>query len=76
MTLQVYDAEKLENLALRFLDIATAVRSVAKELRDEQLGEIKLNDKKALLWCENLEIWVQKTKNSVEIVRAEKMIRR
>ena len=68
MTLQAYSPEKMEKLALRLLDISAQMGGIAKDLRANQLEELRINDKKALLWCENLEIWVQKNRNSLDLV--------
>jgi len=68
MTLQPYSPEKMEKLALRLLDISAQLRSIALDLRANQLEELKINDRKALSWCENLEIWVQKNRNSLDLI--------
>jgi len=68
MTLQAYSPEKMEKFALRLLDISAKLRSIAKDLRANQLEELRINDKKALLWCENLEIWAQKNRNTLDLV--------
>lgn len=68
MTLQPYSPEKMEKLALRLLDISAQLRSIAKDQRTNQLEELRVNDKKALVWCENLEIWAQKNRNSLDLV--------
>ena len=68
MTLQAYSPEKMEKLALRLLDMSAQIRSLAKDLRTNQLEELKINDKKALVWCENLEIWTQKNRNILDLI--------
>ena len=68
MTLQVYNSEKLEKLSLRLLDISTQLREIAKEMQKNNLEELRINDKKALLWCESLEIWAQKNRNSLDLI--------
>ena len=68
MTLQTYSPEKMEKLALRLLDVSTQLRGIAKDLRANQLEELRLNDKKALLWSENLEIWAQKNRNHLDLI--------
>ena len=68
MTLQAYSPEKMEKLALRLLDLSAQLGGIAKDLRVNQLQELKINDKKALSWCENLEIWVQKNRNSLDLI--------
>jgi len=68
MTLQAYSPEKMEKLALRLLDISAQLRNIAQDLRENQLEELRINDKKALFWCENLEIWVQKNRNHLDLI--------
>ena len=68
MTLQPYSPEKMEKLALRLLDISAQLRGIAKDLRTNQLKELRLNDKKALFWCENLETWAQKNRNHLDLI--------
>ncbi len=68
MTLQAYSPAKLEKLALRLLDISALLRGIAKDLRSNQLDELKINDKKALLWCESMEVWAQKNRNNLDIL--------
>ena len=72
MTLQAYSPEKMEKLALRLLDISAQLRSIALDLRANQLEELKINDRKALSWCENLEIWVQKNRNNLDLILRQK----
>lgn len=71
MTLHSYNAEKLEKLALRILDLAAALRSMAQDSRVCKIEEIPINDKKALQWCESLEIWIHKTRGSFDIILEE-----
>ena len=68
MTLQAYTPEKMEKLALRLLGISAQLGGIAKDLRMYQLEELRINDKKALLWCENLEIWAQKNRNNLDLI--------
>jgi len=68
MTLQAYGPEKLEKLALRLLDISAQLRNMAKDMRTNQLKELQINDKKALLWCDNMEIWAQKNRSNMDLL--------
>lgn len=68
MTLETYDPEKLEQLAFRFFDIAALLRNMAQKARKHDLQEIPLHDRKALLWCQGLELWVKKTQVNLDIV--------
>ena len=68
MTKQAYDPEKVEKLAFRFFDLGSQLREIAKSMRQNDLSEIPLNDKKALQWINELEIWVKKNQGSYEIM--------
>ena len=67
MTKQAYDPEKIEKLAFRFFDLGSQMREIAKSMRQNDLTDIPLNDKKALQWLNELEIWAKKTQGSYEI---------
>jgi hypothetical protein len=67
MTLRPYPPEKLDQLALRFFDLAAEIRSWSKAADKENPPELLLHDKKALQWCENLEEWAKKTQLTLEI---------
>jgi hypothetical protein len=67
MTLQRYDAQKLDQFALRLMDLAAIVRQTANSSRENGLEEIPLHDKKALEWCANLEQWAHKLRADQEI---------
>jgi hypothetical protein len=60
MTLQPYDPDKLDQLALRLFDQAAAMREMANLCREYQIRDLALHDKKANEWCENLERWTRK----------------
>ena len=65
MTLQHYDPEHLDQFALRLLDLAAALRRMARRIREEQAEGFRLNDRKALDWFERLSIWVQKAESDL-----------
>jgi len=67
MTFQLYDPEKLDQLALRLLDLASIVRQMACRSREAGLSEFALHEKKALEWCSKLEHWARKTRADLEI---------
>lgn len=67
MTLQPYDPEKLDQLALRLLDQAAAMREMANTCREYQINDLALHDKKAIEWCENLDRWTRKARAELEM---------
>jgi len=75
MTLQTYTPEDLEKLTFRFFDLAAQLRNMVKKARKYGLKEIPLHDKKALLWCESLEVWAKKTQINLDILVTELPIR-
>ena len=58
MTLQPYDAEKLDRLALRFLDISAELRRIGRIAADAPGVALALHDRKALEWIAELEQWI------------------
>lgn len=58
MTLQPYDADRLDQLALRLLDACARVRKIAKLCRDEELDGLSLHDRKVFEWLEKLDDWI------------------
>ena len=67
MTLELYSADRLDQLALRVADILCAVRTMAARAREEAVPEFPLNDKKALEWIAKLEQWAHKAEAEVEM---------
>lgn len=67
MTLEQYTPERLEDLAMRFFDLSAQLREMARIAKSKGV-EIPLHDKKAIQWCENLEIWLKKSRLSLDIV--------
>jgi len=67
MTLQTYDPQKLDQFALRLLDLASIVRQMAAQSREYGIADLALHDKKALEWCANLEQWARKTQVDLEV---------
>lgn len=67
MTLQTYDPQKLDRLALRLLDMAAALRKLANESREYGITDLAVHDKKALEWCVNLEQWARKTSADLDL---------
>ena len=67
MTLQTYNPQKLDQFALRLLDVAAVVRQMAHSSREYGIADLALHDKKALEWCANLEQWARKTQADLEV---------
>lgn len=72
MTIEQYTPEKLDQFTLRLFDIASEVRDLANRAREASFNEIPIHDKKALLWIENLELWVHKSRANFEIASKER----
>jgi hypothetical protein len=67
MTLQMYDPQELDQLALRLLDLAAIVRHMANQSREYGITDLALHDKKAREWCVKLERWARKTQADLEV---------
>lgn len=67
MTLEAYTPERLDELALRTLDVCSRLRIMARRSRDAELATFSLHDKKALEWLARLEEWAQKTESDLEV---------
>jgi len=57
MTLVIYDADRLDETALRILDIAVRIRQMAIILREQPDVDLAIHDKKAAEWLVHLEHW-------------------
>ena len=67
MTRQPYTPDRLDQLALRVLDVCSRLRSMALRVRGESVDEFLLHDKKALEWLAHLEEWAQKSEADIEL---------
>lgn len=67
MTLKPYDAGKLDQFALRLLDVAAVMREMARQSRHNQVEDFALHDKKAHEWCANLERWARRAQAELEM---------
>ena len=67
MTLEAYDPDKLDELALRALDVAANLRSMANQCRENDLAGPVLHDKKAAEWLSKLEHWSQQATTHVHL---------
>ena len=67
MTLQTYDPQKLDQFALRLLDLAAILREMAHRSREHGIADLAMHDKKALEWCAKMEQWAEKTRADLEV---------
>ena len=67
MTLIPYKPEKLDELALRALDLAALLREMATKCRDNELSSAELHDRKALEWLGRLEEWAQRSSAELDV---------
>jgi hypothetical protein len=67
MTRQPYTPDRLDQLALRVLDVSSRLRNMALRVRGESVDEFLLHDKKALEWLAHLEEWAQKSEADIEL---------
>jgi hypothetical protein len=57
MTLTPFPPAMLDELALRLLDVAAAVRKMANSAREISRNDFQLHGNKAQEWLNNLELW-------------------
>ncbi len=69
MTLSPYDADRLDQTALRILDIAADLRQMAGILRSEPETVLSIHGKKADLWLAHLERWAAQSCAKLEMAR-------
>ncbi|HEV3417534.1 MAG TPA: hypothetical protein VG056_11990 [Pirellulales bacterium] len=67
MTLELYDADRLDQTALRILDIAATFRQMADSLRRTPEVELPMHDKKAAEWLAHLERWAAESQARLEM---------
>jgi hypothetical protein len=65
MTLEPYDADHLDRMSMRVLDLCSRLRTLARKSRDEQLPPIDLHDHKALEWLTKFEDWLYRAEGEV-----------
>ena len=68
MTLQTYDAQKLDWLALQLLDLAATARQMSTLCGEYDIETFALHDKKALQWWRNLDRWLCKARAELEMM--------
>jgi hypothetical protein len=67
MTLKPYDAQMLDDLTLRLLDLAALLRRMSLRSRENRIDDLAIHDKKAREWIGNLERWARKSLADVEM---------
>ena len=67
MTLVPYDADRLDETALRILDIAAQIRQMASILRREPDVDLAIHDKKAAEWLAHLEHWAAESQAKLDL---------
>ena len=67
MTIQAYGPEKMNQFALRLLDLASVMREMANSSREQGIVDLAIHDKKAQEWCGRLEEWLHKAQGELEI---------
>jgi hypothetical protein len=67
MTLQRYSPERLDQFALRLLDLAAMLRGMAGSSRENGIADLAVHDRKAEEWCAKLEDWLHKAQTHLEI---------
>jgi hypothetical protein len=72
MTLVPYDANRLDETALRILDIAAQIRQMASVLRTEPDVALAIHDKKATEWLDHLERWAADSQAKLDLALIQK----
>lgn len=67
MTLEAYNADRLDETALRILEIAAAFRGMAQTLRQDPALELAIHDRKATEWLSHLERWVTDSRAKLDV---------
>ena len=72
MTLQQYGPERLDELALRMLDVAALFRDMARQQRQgDSNATVGLHDRKLLEWLSSIEVWAEdaRGRQQTEMIR-------
>jgi len=71
MTLQPYQPDELDVLALRLFDLTATLRRMAKRCRDEKIKRFDLHDRKLLEMLGKIEEWAHdaEARLEMEIIR-------
>ena len=76
MTLEPYDSDRLDALALRILDHCARVRAIARQMRDEEIDRLALHDRKAQEYLDRFEEWLLKAEAELSRARIKNRGRR
>lgn len=71
MTLNRYDADDLDEVAMAILDVASNVRNMSKICRTTAIRDVQINDRKAREWIEKLNDWSRKALSDLEARRVQ-----
>jgi len=71
MTLQPYDAKRLDHLALSLLDLAAIARDMSTLCSEHGIEAFTLHDKKALQWWGSLERWLRRARAELQVQAIE-----
>jgi hypothetical protein len=74
MTLEPYQPRKLDDFALRLLDLAAAMRRMARRSREHAVDDLALHDKKAREWTARLAQWTRRAEADLEVRIAERRL--
>jgi hypothetical protein len=67
MTLQRYKPDRLDDFALRLLDLAAMMRAMANACREHGIADLAMHDKKAQEWAAKLEDWLHKVQADLDV---------
>jgi hypothetical protein len=67
MTLKPYDADELDQLALRILDVSCQLRQMSLAKREMPELDLTVHEKKALEWLAHLETWAADARARLEM---------
>jgi hypothetical protein len=67
MTLVPYDADALDQTAMRLFDMACTLRGMAQRSREEEGVDFAINDRKALEWLAKLRAWTEDAQQRFEL---------
>jgi len=67
MTLEAFSPDYLDEMALQALDLAAALRNMAKSCREHEMPYVELHSGKAAEWMGHLEKWSTQSTAKVEM---------
>ena len=72
MTLEPYDASKLDALAMRFLDLAATFRRMAQDIRQEGVENVAMHATRPLDYMSRLDQWARdaEARLQIEMIRS------